>query len=147
MESEKQITAAFLLLSKGEKKKAMEIAENVESEATSLSVEDMNDVASIYFANKAYDKALKTLEGQEDMNSVLMQGRILFDKGSYKEASFEFIKADQQQTAYQGEDSEHIGREITVGMNKCQLELGNKTSIGDVNQGALLDEAKGPGGD
>ena len=28
-------------------------------------------------------------------------------------------------------------------MNKCQLELGNKTYVGDINQAALLDTAKG----
>ena len=67
------------------------------------------------------------------MNSVLLQGRILFDKGSFKEASFEFIKADQKQADYTGEDKDHISREITVGMNKCTLELGNNTYVGDVN--------------
>ena len=94
MESKNQIIEAFRLLGQGDKAKAAELAEKVEAEGKSLDVEDLQDISSIYFANKQFDKALKTLEGQEDMNSILLQGRILFDKGSYKEASFEFIKAD-----------------------------------------------------
>ena len=77
------------------------------------------------------------------MNSVLLQGRILFDKGSHKEASFEYIKADQMQDGYAGDDKESIVRDITVGMNKCKLELGNKTSVGNINEAALLDESNG----
>ena len=83
----------------------------------------MQDIASVYFANNAFDKALKTLEGQEDIQSLLLVGRILFDKGDYKESSFAFIKVQQLQEAYTGADKESIGRELTVGMNKCTLEL------------------------
>ena len=83
----------------------------------------MQDIASVYFANNAFDKALKTLEGQEDIQSLLLVGRILFDKGNYKESSFTFIKVQQLQEAYIGADKECIDRELTVGMNKCTLEL------------------------
>ena len=63
MESEKQITEALRLLGQGEKEKAMTLAEQVEASSQTLSVEDMQDIASIYFASRQFDKALKTLEG------------------------------------------------------------------------------------
>ena len=72
MESKNQIIEAFRLLGEGKKEQAMAIAEKVESESSSLDVEDLKDISSIYFANKQFDKALKTLEGQEDMNSILL---------------------------------------------------------------------------
>jgi hypothetical protein len=48
------------------------IAEKVEAEGKSLDIEDLQDIASIYFADRKFDSALKTLEGKEDMNSVLL---------------------------------------------------------------------------
>ena len=47
------------------------------------------------------------------------------------------------QDGYAGVDKESIVRDITVGMNKCKLELGNKTHVGNINEAALLDESNG----
>jgi len=41
----------------------MQVVEAIEASLCTLSVEDMQDIASVYFANKAFDKALSTLEG------------------------------------------------------------------------------------
>ena len=59
-----------------------------------LNEEDIQDVASVFFANKAYDKALAALDGQEGLDSLLLIGRIQFDKGSFQDASLTFIKAE-----------------------------------------------------
>ena len=80
----------------------MKLVEEAENESGVLTEEDYQDIASVYFANKEYAKALEALDEQESAGSLLLIGRIQFDLTSYKEAVLTFIRAEQALMSYSG---------------------------------------------
>ena len=136
-----RLTEALRLLGQGEQAKAMQIAEEVQTSSGVLGEEDSQDIASIFYANKAYDKAIEALETHEGLESLVLKGRILFDKGSHKEASLAYISAEQALSSFNGQSKASLSRDVAIGMNKCTIELNQRTSVGDVNRYAFLAEA------
>ena len=124
MQSNSQrLTEALRLLGQGEQAKAVQIAEEVQSASGVLGEEDSQDIASIFYASKAYDKAIEALETHQGLESLVLKGRILFDKGSHKEASLAFIQAEQALGSYSGQNKPSLSRDVAMGMNKCTIEL------------------------
>ena len=70
--------------------------------------------------------------------SLVLRGKCQFGLAQYREAAASFKQAKGKLGAVDEQLKPELERQCTVWNNKCQIELSQDRSFGDINQGAYL---------